>query len=304
MNRFENHEKDNRLPMTTKQTVSMKTGVLIHGCNLQAENWRHIAWGDAPGNMGRIPQGLLAAMTMNAVVVVLGTGASRKQFNFAGSPQSGRVLLEAEYSLAFLENRFDDLLKFKAWSDHCPAKDASEWEQLKTSLRQRIVLDIESRNTVGELECAAKVFLERGCNQIVLVSSPTHIVRVLRDASKVYQQDRRYEAFQDNIIAMPSTTCYEGFSAADVVVVEPPHRPDRLTIPTHRRIKRLLDLQQLDSASLSDFMVDFDELLQRYEDLLQNPTLPSVSNAWPIPYTTDDGPNPSNFPLQPINLRS
>ena len=32
----------------------MKTGILVHGCNLGAENWRHIAWGDPPDDFGAV----------------------------------------------------------------------------------------------------------------------------------------------------------------------------------------------------------------------------------------------------------
>ena len=211
-------------------TEQMKTGVLIHGCNLHAENWRHLAWGEAPGQMGRIPQGLLAAMTMDAEVVVFGTGASRKRFDFPGSPHTGEVLLEAEFTKAFLESRIDDLFQFKAWSDACPARTQTEWDSLKQSLLGRIRLDTESSNTVGELRAAGNIFVENECKRVVLISSPTHLVRVLRDASKVYQGDRRYESFQDHLLAMPCTTCYEGSTVADVVVVEPPHRTAEVTL--------------------------------------------------------------------------
>lgn len=260
---------------------TMTTGVLVHGCNLQAENWRHLAWGSAPGDMGRIPQGLFAALTMEASVIVFGTGASRKQYNFPGSPQTGKMLLEAEYTLAFLESHFDELMAFKAWADVCPASDSYQWNELKDSLRARIVLDTHSNNTVGELRAAGEIFLQHGCQRIVMISSPTHLVRVLRDASKVFQNDRRYESFQDNLLAMPSATSYEGFTAADVVVVEPPHRPDRKTIPTHRRIARMLELQKLDAEPLVEFITEFDELLQRYEDQLQHPKPAVPIIAWP-----------------------
>lgn len=261
----------------------MKTGILIHGCNLQTENWRNIAWGEAPGKMGRIPQGLLAALTLNAEVVVLGTGASRKKFGYPGSPHTGKVLLEAEYAMAFLENRFDELQSFKAWSDHYPVQDEAGWNHVKETLRSRIDLDIESNNTVSEIKAAGEVFLRHGCTRVVLISSPTHLIRALRDASTIYQNDRRFEAFHDNILAMPSSTCYEGYKASDVVVIEPVHRPDRQTIPTHRRIARMLTLQRLESKALVEFMHDFDELLQQYEDRLHHPKSASVAQRSPSP---------------------
>ena len=74
----------------------MKTGVLVHGCNLNIENWRHVAWGDPPNEPGRIPQGLLVACQFQAECIVFGTGASKKEFRLGDSPQSGRELLEAE----------------------------------------------------------------------------------------------------------------------------------------------------------------------------------------------------------------
>lgn len=265
----------------------MKTGILVHGCNLQAENWRHLAWGEAPGDMGRIPQGLLAGLTLDAEVIVFGTGASRKPFLFPGSPMTGEMLLEAEYTLAFLEHRFDDLMGFKAWADVCPAANHGQWESLKNSLRRRIEIDIRSNNTTGELKEAGEIFLKHQCDRVVLVSSPTHLVRVLRDASKLYQNDRRYQSFQDNLLAMPSATCYEGFTAADVVVVEPPHRPDRPSISSHRRIARMMGLQKLDSDLLTSFMGDFDELLQLYEDRLQNPVIAPATSTWPVSFTAE-----------------
>ena len=58
----------------------MKTGVLVHGCNLHIENWRYVAWGDPPHDLGRIPQGILTAIENQTELIVFGTGASKKIF--------------------------------------------------------------------------------------------------------------------------------------------------------------------------------------------------------------------------------
>ena len=63
----------------------MKTGVLVHGCNLHIENWRYVAWGDPPHHLGRITQGILTALEFDACVIVFGTGASEKVFNLGES---------------------------------------------------------------------------------------------------------------------------------------------------------------------------------------------------------------------------
>ena len=80
-------------------------------------------------------------------------------------------------------------------------------------------------NTAGELE-AAKKHLESvhpGVKELYLITSPTHISRVLRDACSLDLQ-RRYVVY-----GVPSQTSFGGTSPADVAVLEPPHRGDDST---------------------------------------------------------------------------
>ena len=264
----------------------MKTGVLIHGCNLRAENWRHIVWGDPPVAMGRLPQGLLTAYSMDAPVIVLGSGASSKDFRYPNSPRTGEMLLECEYTFEYLNTQFDNLLNFKPWVERVKeAQDPETWAAFKQDLLGRIILDKKSQNTVEELATAGKYFLENDVRRIVLISSPTHIVRVLRDANKVYQSDYQFRSFMHDIHAVPCVTCYEGSTPSDVVVIEPPHRPDRHVLPTHRRIQRMLALQKLEPTDLLRFIDEFDELLQQYEELFFNGRLqnkmPATHPAFP-----------------------
>ncbi|MBX3419478.1 MAG: YdcF family protein [Pirellulaceae bacterium] len=247
----------------------MKTGVLIHGCNLNAENWRYVAWGNAPDQMGRVPQGLLAAWEFQADAIVMGTGASKKKYTFPDSPRTGEQLVEADYTFEFLKTHLDDLLRFDQFSRTFSGSSAPDWESCKRWFVERIHLDTASSNTVTELQEAGQLFVERHIERVVLVSSPTHLIRVVRDATDIFQGDDRFAPFRDHLLAMPSATSYEGSSAGDVVVVEPPHRPDRHVVPTHRRIARMMQLQQLAPATLVNFIGELDELLQRYEDLKQ-----------------------------------
>ncbi len=250
----------------------MKTGVLVHGCNLNIENWRYVAWGDPPSAMGRIPQGLLTAWEMEADVIVFGTGASQKEFRLGNSPRSGETLLEAEYSMEYLRMHFDNLQRFAQWRPFVARKQAAgedigpeQWETLKADCLGRIVLDLQSQNTVEEIEHAATLFAQQGIDRIVLVSSPTHIVRCLRDATSLFAERTEFQRFSNHLLAVPSNTCYEGTSPSDVVVIEPPHRPDRHVVPTHRRIQRMLALQKLNQNDLVKLIEEFDDLLQRYE---------------------------------------
>lgn len=245
----------------------MKTGVLVHGCNLLIENWRHVAWGDPPNQLGRIPQGVLVAVEHDASTIVFGTGASNKTFRLGESDKTGQELLEADYSLEYLKVHFESLAKFKVLVDRYPKLGTPEGlEEARESLLSRILVDTDSQNTVEEIRNAGEAFLERDIDRVILVSSPSHVVRCLRDATAIFHSEPRFARFANEIYACPSTTCYEGTSAGDVVVIEPPHRPDRHVVPTHRRIQRMLTLQKLSYDDLVSLIEEFDDLLQRYEN--------------------------------------
>lgn len=224
-----------------------------------------MAWGDPPHRMGRIPQGVLVARQFQADSIVFGTGASSKEFRFDDA-LSG-ALLEAEYSLKYLEQNFDNLLHFEAFRKAMPEADVAgdDWARFREFILSRIVLDTTCQNTIEEIQAAARIFLEKGIQQSILVSSPSHVVRCLRDAISIYSQDPQLAPISHLIMASPSITCYEGTTPADVVVVEPPHRPDRHVVPTHRRIQRMLTLQKLNHDDLVHLIEEFDDLLQRYE---------------------------------------
>jgi hypothetical protein len=243
----------------------MKTGVVIHGCNLHIENWRHVAWGDPPDRIGRIPHGIVVAQRFDAEVVVMGTGASSEPFHFGNNPDDDLALPEAEYSLRYLQEFFSDVIEFRSAALQFGTTNSAEFVLAQARLLDRIVLDLNSRNTVEEICNAADIFLEREIEQIVLVSSPSHIVRALRDAAAIFARERRFARYRDNLLASPSITCYEGSTPDDVVVVEPPHRPDRQVLPTHRRLQRMLELQKMPHEDLVSLIEDFDQLLQRYE---------------------------------------
>ena len=243
----------------------MKTGVLVHGCNLNIENWRHVAWGDPPNELGRMPQGMMVALQSDAEVIVFGTGASEKTFRFGESEKTGQILAEAEYSLEYLKLNYESLKRFSAFKRFDSFSTNEGFEETREALLGRITLDLESKNTYEEITKAGKIFASRGVEQVFLVSSPSHVVRCLRDASAIYQHDEQFKSFADNIHAIPSRTCYEGTTAGDVVVVEPPHRPDRHVVPTHRRIQRMLMLQKLGHDDLVQLIEEFDDMLQKYE---------------------------------------
>ncbi len=244
----------------------MNTGVLVHGCNLGAENWRYVAWGDAPDNYGRIPMGVLLALETRASVIVFGTGASQKDYRFPDSDKFGQSLYESEYAREYLDTHFENLSHFNIFKNRLGRIcDAAGCGELKSFVFDRLQVETASRNTIDEVRNAGEIFLKHDVERVIIVSSPSHVIRAFRDAISIFHGDRRFRSFRDNLWAVPSITCYEGSTVDDVVVIEPPHRPDRHVIPTHRRIQRMLNLQKLPYERLVAFIEEFDDLLQRYE---------------------------------------
>lgn len=108
------------------------------------------------------------------------------------------------------------------------------------------------------------MFPQEGCDRIILVSSPTHLPRCLRDASSLWLEppalnpnascpttqgaacleepstagdgiesncdnieERLRNQWRPLLLASPSDTSFADFGPEDVAIAEPPHRPDR-----------------------------------------------------------------------------
>jgi len=199
-------------------------GLLVHGCHLDAEGWRHIVWGEPPELLGRLPHAALLAWRERSRLakVVCGTGAS--------STPEGK--LESEVTVDFLWENFAKLAEFDDLK-HVPL------DELEELLRSTIVVDTVSQNTFEEVTIGLGHMAASGVTRTVLVSSPTHLPRCLACAAGVMETLKaenngvasrvvsKVLPYAGTIWASPSLTSYAGHCAGDVVVVEPPHRGDR-----------------------------------------------------------------------------
>ena len=185
------------------------TGILVHGCHLQATGWESIIWGDESAQLlGRVPQAVLLAHREDANLVVFGTGGSI----------AADGTLEGDFTLKYLFDNFHRLAAFEAFR----SIDIGLLEQkMKTCAR----LELHSRNTMEELDLCGEMFAQAHIARVILVSSPTHLSRCLRDASWLYAKQKR--PFRSHLFACPSDTSYAGCGPLDVAIIEPPHRGDR-----------------------------------------------------------------------------
>ena len=192
----------------------MKTGVLVHGFHLQAENWESIIWGLPPNLLGRAPKGVLVALEEKAEILVFGTGASEKD---------GKK--EAEYIRDYLLEHFDKLAEFSAFRD-------IDLVSAKKIIEEITRVEIRSQNTAQEIELAGEMFEEVGVEKIILVSSPVHILKCLRDTMAIWGGR--------DITARPSQTSWADVSG--VVIIEPSHRPDQPKLNLHSFVKKLMKM--------------------------------------------------------------
>ncbi|CAM9225138.1 unnamed protein product [Scytosiphon promiscuus] len=148
----------------------VRTGILIHGCHLGAKRWRNIMWGDERlQRLGRLPHGVKLAWEEGACVVVLGTGASERD-----------GVLEGRFALDYLTSNWERLREFREAFAGVDTGDM--WNVVQPTL----VAEVRSQNTQQELEEAGRLFRKENCDRVILVSSPTHLPRCLRDACSLW----------------------------------------------------------------------------------------------------------------------
>ncbi|MYA77293.1 MAG: hypothetical protein F4014_13085 [Gemmatimonadetes bacterium] len=241
--------------MTTSESRGAhrrKTGILVHGYNLHAGQWEDVTWGAPPERIGRVPMGVLVALSEQADVMVFGSGASEKD-----------GMLESEATARLLWERFGELAGFavfKGWENELTRPTGAD--RFRQRIESILHLDRASKNTRDEIAHAGRVFVDRNVERVVLVSSPTHLPRCLRDACAIYGEDGDLSGLLRELYAAPSVTGYPGYTADDVAIFEPPHRPDRPGADMSRVVARAHDIPV---NQRERFVRRLDDLLQEFE---------------------------------------
>jgi hypothetical protein len=194
----------------------MKTGIVVHGCHLQAKGWESIAWGEPlKGILGRAPRALQLMSLERAGLLYWGTGASEKD-----------GLKESEYTFQYALAHAGELEEFRGFDPY----------QIEAILKPRSHIDLKAQNTSQEIEGAVAECHKRDIGRLFLVSSPTHISRCLLEAEKLRAAGKLRGI---EVCATASDTCYADSVPGDVVIVEPPHRGDRPEAPVHKVAARV-----------------------------------------------------------------
>jgi hypothetical protein len=242
----------------------INTGILIHGCNLGAFQWQRIVWGEPPLQLGRITRALLvlleetSALRSGIAVLVMGTnvvwtGGGKK------SKHSGHSEAEATRQLMF--EKLPQLKEFSIFKSRFPeVEDESFIEQLRQHLDTVTKLATECENTAEEIQNAAHIFRKHYVNRAILVSSPVHLPRCIKEATIVFAENN-WRSMSYGLFAAPSDTNYQDTTPSDVAIFEPPHRPDRPMYPIQQFVSRIA---QVSHKKMEFFLRDLDELLEEY----------------------------------------
>lgn len=213
-----------------------KTLVLVHGFFLQAQSWEDVVWGNPRnGTFGRASKGIMEALKFDADAIVFGTGTSEKD-----------GLKEGEYTYRYVREHLADL-------EPLTGKTADD---LRAWIEPRVHLELRSHDTTEEVRAAVLYAKEIGARRIILVSSPTHILRCFQDALSVLSNDQDLRGFSDNLYVTASDVSYAGTTVDDVAIIEPPHRPDRPNIPFNKTAKKLLPFFRTQNTQIAE---DFNE---------------------------------------------
>lgn len=154
-------------------------------------------------SLGRVPHAVLLTHLEDAELLMLGSGASVRD-----------GLLEGDFTRTYLAQHWAELVA-------SPAFDGLQLDEEYAKARVMNIIELEllAQNTAEELEAAAKVFCQRGITRVILVSSPSHVSRCLRDAKMIFAAHN----YHPLLFASPCRTCFA--DVASVLILEPPHRP-------------------------------------------------------------------------------
>ncbi len=200
-------------------------------------------WGHPPDELGRIPKAVSVALQEDADALVFGTGASEKDNK-----------KEGEYTRDFMFEHFLELGEFTCLQN-------VDLVKAKPRILEISQAECASQNTREEMREAGKLFIGQGVGRIILVSSPTHISRCIRDALDVFK-DKDFTGLRENLFAIASDTSYLGGHVEDVVIFEPPHRGDQQAFLTHYVVKRIFKISE---EEMPHFLRDLDGLLSKYQ---------------------------------------
>ena len=246
-------------------------GIFIHGCNIEAEEWEKIVFGDiSNGKSGRMLKAVqVVDMLLNSYITQ--GNLFIQSIMFGSGIDTAPNMKEGEYSRKFLLDNFNTLRSFP----HFDASSMTEkqFTRLRNIIQKISCTDNHSINTATEVESCMEHFKNKNIDVIFLVSSSTHASRCLREVCNYLDQIDKTE-YDPLVCMVPADTSYYGFDASDVIIFEPPHLLRDVkgyakgrgtsSYALARRWRQLVSTNT-GSRLMEQLHAEFDALLKKYE---------------------------------------
>lgn len=186
-----------------------RTAILLHNMHPEAKGWEENMWGiPAEDKLGRIPKALSLLRQFEAEALFFGGGGMLH-------PKTSEDVAEKLFS--YIKNRWNRLKEFSEFQ-------GQNLEHLYERFMRVSDLSLRSSSTREEVASAFLRCEQRGFSQLILVSSPSHSPRCLRDADGLRLGHPSWRSIM--VIASSSDVYYQGSDAQKVVILEHPHQDE------------------------------------------------------------------------------
>jgi hypothetical protein len=195
-----------------------KVGILVHCRHLETIAWEELVFGipsdDALGDLAMLAWVVLQLEPSEEVAsLVIGCGPSRK-----GS------LSEGEYTKQFLLDNFDRLHDFSRLAPLLDALDDSGRRAFRAVMEQ-IIVTPEIKNTVAEIELAAKIFADSSASKVLQICAASHASRCIKEQAVARSHGTISKQQLWHTVATDMS--YHDTKPEDICVIEPLHRRDQ-----------------------------------------------------------------------------
>ena len=220
-----------------------RTAVLVHGYDVLAPDWEHVAWGKPREEVyGRASRAIQYACMERVSMLYFGGGGSERS-----------SMKESEYTYAYAAAHADEMPGLRP-------PYFTERTYLPAIMHPpNTYIDVMAKNTREEIVNCAQECTRRGINRMVLVSSPSHVSRCSRTAEELRAAGKL--GVVREVLVTASDTCWMGATPAEVVIFEPPCLSRLHKYPLNKHMRPVLDIPR---ERIPDFTKELDVLVAKY----------------------------------------
>lgn len=211
--------------------------------NIEEPNWEQTAWGIAPEKPGRLVKAAAVMLEEDPDIMIISGGAAQRDGKSEAWWMKKRIY-EGQHELGKFTT-YPILQKFPP----C---------QIKKKLDDILVLEETAKNTAENLQRTGAIFRKAGITKVIVVTSPDHISRALRDAIQYWNKD--YPELARNVCGTASATFYSERTQQDEIIA----KMENIIIAEPPTIKKFNLGRIFGILDNSEALAELDTLLRKY----------------------------------------